>query len=327
VDIDALVAQFMRIGDLPLAVGLVSASGRVVYGYGRVSNANARPPDAGTPFEIGSVSKVFTGLLLAQMALDRELSLADPVAQHLEPEARIPAFGNAPITLLSLATHTSGLPRMSPAAVRARGQGVPYGITDLYAYLAAASLQSRPGERYEYSNIGAGLLGHALVVRARAADYAALLAARITGPLGMTDTRVAWTAESWARAARPVGRRNPSDPPNAYMMIDGGAGGIKSTPDDLLTLGAAVAGVRPSLLAPAIELATTARFRINPEEAVGLFWDLDLKSGLISKDGEVNGSVTYLVVSRERRAAVIVCLAEGGEARFRKLARAALELL
>ncbi|MER5556804.1 serine hydrolase domain-containing protein [Streptomyces sp. NPDC002793] len=167
-----------------VAVGAVRGAERTVLCRG--------PVGEWTRFETGSLTKTFTALLLAEMAAAGEVRCADRADRYLP--FRIPG---PPLTLLHLATHTSGLPRLPPGllarAVRSGWVSNPYaGFTedDLLAALRRTRLRSRPGSRVLYSNFGGGLLGHVL---ARAAggtggDYPALLAERVTGPLGLVDT-------------------------------------------------------------------------------------------------------------------------------------------
>ncbi|WP_405666401.1 beta-lactamase family protein [Streptomyces sp. NBC_01166] len=150
------------------------------------------PVGENSRFETGSLTKTFTALLLAELAARGEVRYGDR-ADHYLP-FRLPG---PPLTLLHLATHTSGLPRLPPGllgrAVRSGWLSNPYaGFSedDLLASLRRTRPRHRPGSRVLYSNFGGGLLGHVL---ARAAggpgsDYPALLAERVTGPLGLTDT-------------------------------------------------------------------------------------------------------------------------------------------
>lgn len=166
------------------AVAAVRGTERAVLGSGRAGEA-AR-------FETGSLTKTFTALLLAELAARGEVRYGDRADRYLP--FRLPG---PPLTLLHLATHTSGLPRLPPGlltrAVRSGWLSNPYagfGEDDLLDALRRTPLRHRPGSRVHYSNFGGGLLGHVL---ARAAggtggDYAALLAERVTGPLGLPDT-------------------------------------------------------------------------------------------------------------------------------------------
>lgn len=176
-----------------LVVGVVRDGKTDVFGRGRVAPDSDRVPDGSTLYEIGSISKVFTSLALASMVSEGAVKLDDPVRTLLPGDWKVPRRDDREITLADLSTHTSGLPRV-PAAVifRAIFNDDPYAAFDdraLRQFLSAHTLRRDPGSKFEYSNLGAGLLGYALALKA-GGDYEALIASKVTGPLGMTSTRV-----------------------------------------------------------------------------------------------------------------------------------------
>ena len=162
--VDTLAGSQDGIG---IVVGVIGPQGRKVIPYGHRSQADPRPLNGDTVFEIGSVSKVFTALLLADMVRKGEVALADPVAKYLPAGAKIPERNGRPITLVDLATHTSGLPFMPDelpvfsASAAANNSDAP-----LYRFLARYQLTRDPGTEWDYSNIGYWLLGQALAARA-----------------------------------------------------------------------------------------------------------------------------------------------------------------
>ncbi|HEX6047907.1 MAG TPA: serine hydrolase domain-containing protein, partial [Gemmatimonadaceae bacterium] len=173
-----------------IVVGIIDVSGRRVFAYGKRAGPGSAPVDANTVFEIGSITKTFSTALLADMVKRGEVALDDPVARYLPATLRLRQNGRA-ITLLDLATQRSGLPAI-PANMRPRDPDDPYAdyaAPQFYEYLASFTPPRPPGTKYEYSNVGFGLLGHALSQRA-GTSYEALVAQRILTPLGMTDTRI-----------------------------------------------------------------------------------------------------------------------------------------
>src|SRR4029453_3090616 len=141
-----------------------------------------------------------------------------------------------------LATHTSGLPRL-PSPFTPKNPANPYAdysVEDLYRFLSSHELRRDIGSQYEYSNLGGGLLGHVLARRA-GMDYEALVRARITGPLGMNDTRIVLTPEMRGRLA--AGHNAALKPvPNWDLPTLAGAGALRSTVNDLLKFAAMAAG-------------------------------------------------------------------------------------
>jgi CubicO group peptidase (beta-lactamase class C family) len=154
-------------------------------------------------FEIGSITKVFTTLVLADMARRGEVALDDPVAQYLPADVIMPKRGGRRIALIDLATHTSGLPRR-PGDIAPADWANPYAdysIVQLYAFLGRYRLRRDIGAAHLYSNLGMGLLGHALALRA-GGDFETLVRKRITAPLGMVDTAMALTPGMRTRLAK-----------------------------------------------------------------------------------------------------------------------------
>ena len=172
-------------------VGVITKKAREIISYGHFDDQDPRIPNDQTVFEIGSVSKVFTCLLLSEMVLDGEVKLSDPVSKYLPATVHVPTRNGKQITLLDLATHHSGLPKMPTNYTWGK---VPYSTQDLFDFLNHYQLTRDPGEKYEYSNLGVGLLADALALRA-GKDYATLLRTRITEPLRMNRTALDLTPE------------------------------------------------------------------------------------------------------------------------------------
>jgi serine-type D-Ala-D-Ala carboxypeptidase/endopeptidase len=210
-------------------------------------------------FEIGSITKVFTSLLLADAVGRREVSLSDPIAKYLPADVRVPERGGRTIMLQDLATHTSGLPRL-PDNMKPRDAANPYAdysAAKLYEFISTYQLTRDVGAQYEYSNIGAGLLGYLLAARA-GMDYEALVRARITGPLGMRRTAIALSPEMKAHMA--VGHSPLLEPVSNWDLPTlAGAGALRSTANDLLTFLAAALGYADTPLASALAAMTAVR--------------------------------------------------------------------
>ena len=199
-----------------VVAGVISADGRVVVGYGRLSADDPAQPDGDTVFEIGSITKVFTSTLLADLVSREELGLDTPVQSLLGDEARMPARNGAEITLGHLATHSSGLPRL-PDNFDPENPANPYAdytVEDLNAFLSSHELDRDIGDTVEYSNVGYRLLGHTLALR-EGTDFETLIAERILEPLQMPDTAVELTPALRERLAtdRKVGARAPEPSP------------------------------------------------------------------------------------------------------------------
>src|SRR5579863_3922159 len=150
-----------------IAVGVIDHGVTRVYAAG--SSGNGRAVDAHTLFEIGSVTKTFTATTFAAMVLRNQVLLSDPISKFLPAGVRAPSKGGRPITLLDLAEQRSGLPRLPSNMDDVAGDDpyADYTVADMYAFLSDFSLNREPGEKYEYSNYGIGLLGQLLANRAK----------------------------------------------------------------------------------------------------------------------------------------------------------------
>src|SRR5204863_10176282 len=157
---------------------------------------------AGSVFAIGSITEVFPASRLGGMASRGEVRLDAPVAKYLPSSAHIPSRNGRQITLLDLVTQSSGLPRM-PSNFTPRDSMNPYAdysVQQLYAFLSGYQLTRDIGATYEYSNLGVGLLGHALALKAEM-SYEQLVTRRILAPLALTETAITLTPAMRARLA------------------------------------------------------------------------------------------------------------------------------
>ncbi len=257
-----------------IVVGIIDKDGRTIYSHGKTA-ADGRAVDGDSVFEIGSVTKTFTATLLADMVARGLVNLDDPVAKFLPKGVTLPGRGGKEITLLDLATHRSGLPRMPSnfAPVDPDNPYADYTAGKLFEFLAGYSLPRDIGASYEYSNLGAGLLGEALARRA-GKSYEALLLERIFRPLGMNSTGIVLRPEMAARLAM---GHSPQLVPVKNWDMDAlaGAGAIRSTVNDMLDYLAANMGLKPSPLAPALALARQDRNDTTmPDMRIGLAWHL-----------------------------------------------------
>lgn len=224
--------------------------------------------DERTVFEIGSVTKVFTALLLADQVVAGNVELEQPL-QELLPDVRIPVRGR-PITLAALATHTSGLPRLPRSMVRQamRNRSDPYAHFtehDVHAGLERARLRREPGGKWRYSNFGAAVLGHALAKHA-GTTYDHLLRERVTGPLGLVDTVITLRPDQVQRAAR--GHTRWRHPTNDWSMPAMPAmGAVHSTAADLTKFLHAQLDPDDTPLAEAIRLTHEPRAGRPPLQA------------------------------------------------------------
>jgi CubicO group peptidase (beta-lactamase class C family) len=260
-----------------IVVGIVTKDERHVFGFGRFSAESEQKPDERTLFEIGSVTKTFTALLLADLVEQGKVKLDDSVRLYLPESTALPKRGDKELTLLHLATHTSALPRI-PTAIALKSlisdnpyQG--YGAEDLYKSLARITLSRDPGEKYDYSNLAFGLLGHVLS-RQAGKTYEELVTERICKPLGLGETRITLDDEARKRLAPP---HDESGRPSSNWDFDAfaGAGALRSTTDDMLTYLEANMGLKQCAMLNAMQRCHQRRFPAeSPVQSIGLGWHI-----------------------------------------------------
>ena len=290
-----------------IVVGIIEAAGRHVVAYGHPAKGDPRPVDGDTIFEIGSISKVFTSLLLADMVNRNEVTLDDPAAEYLPAHVRMPERSGKSITLLDLSTHRSGLPRL-PSNLKPkdlRNPYVDYSVDDLYQFLSGYTLPRDPGSEFEYSNLGGGLLGHVLACRA-GTDYESLIRSRITQPLRMPDTAITPSSSMEQRMASghnamlaPVSNWDLSAP---FV----GAGALRSSANDLLTFLDAFVGHTESPLAPATNNMFETR-RAGGQTEMGLGWFIYSPDGreIAWHNGGTGGFRSWVGYDPKERIAVV----------------------
>jgi D-alanyl-D-alanine-carboxypeptidase/D-alanyl-D-alanine-endopeptidase len=268
-----------------------------------VAGTGVRSGGFGSVLQIGSVTKAFTGLLLADSAARGEVKLSDPGTDYL------PGASPGQVTLVELATHTSGLPRLPPgmhryALVRPRN---PYASYPESSFLRAArrSLATAPGgQPYAYSNFGVALLGY-LLGEAAQVPYQRLVEERICRPLAMAATSF---------DARPVqGYSHGRKVPPWRLGPMAAAGGLYSTAGDMLKLLTACLRPPGTALARSAPLALATHAALGPGGEIGLGWHHALRDGRrVSWHNGMTGGYSSMVALDIERQSAIVALANRG---------------
>lgn len=322
-NLDELVAQ--QVGYLVdarkitgAAVGVVVDGETHTYFFGETKLDSGIRPDANTYYEIGSITKTMTSALLA-MALAEEdgLILESPVEPLMPAGIPVPASGDRLITVGDLASHVSSLPRLPDnLQLRPHDPYADYTLNDLRQFLASYTLPVAPGTRYEYSNLGASILGMALANRA-GVTYAALLNDRLLGPLGMSETVLEFTDAQRARLAAPYQARLIEDvclPPRRGDNWDLGlfapAGGVKSTLNDMLKYLAANMTPEGTALESAAPVLYEHRVAVNAELGVALGWHIinatDDFPDIVWHNGGTGGYNTFTGFFRGTRTGIVL---------------------
>ena len=308
-----------------LVVGVVAKDQEALVGFGRERLGDPSPPDADTVFEIGSITKTFTGVLLAQRVERDELELDDQVGDLL-PEGWTLSEAARPITLEQLTTHTSGIPRL-PANLLGVGNvfgqafgGDPYrsySEEDFRAALADLELNFEPGKSREYSNFAVGLLGFVLATK-NGTDYETLLKSEILKPLGMQRTTItndAWHDEHVApgyRGALTMGTAEVAMGSSPWNLPNhlAGCGGVRSNGGDMLRYLKANMGRLPSPLDAAIRRSHQELYEEYPGRAMGMNWIRSTEDStgqtVLWHNGGTGGYRSYLGFTEDGQFGVVV---------------------
>jgi D-alanyl-D-alanine-carboxypeptidase/D-alanyl-D-alanine-endopeptidase len=280
-----------------IVVAVVDRTGQRIVSYGALEKGDPRPLDGDTLFEIGSITKVFTALLLADMAQRGEVRIDDPIAKYLPASVKVPERAGHQITLVDLATHTSALPRM-PGNFRPGNTENPYADyteEQLFAFLSSYQLNRDIGRKFEYSNLGFGLLGVGLARRA-GVSYEELVEKRIAGPLGMSSTRITLTPELEHRFA--AGHSGDLVTVSRWDLTSlAGAGALRSSAKDMAKFLAAAMGYAKTPLAGAFKgMLSVSRPTGQPFIDNALGWEVDTRGGgeIIWKNGGTGGYRTFI---------------------------------
>lgn len=313
--VDSLGTALASDHDGAVVIGVLAGDSTATDGFGAIDSTGARPT-ARTLFEIGSVTKTFTGLLLADAIERGRVEASTPVAGLLPDSVALGPADSTTMTLEHLATHRSGLPRL-PAnldvAARPTDPYAAYGDSALFAFLEGYTPPRPPETQYEYSNLGMGLLGHLLARRADT-TYAALVQKRIAGPLGLPDTRVRLTDARQARLAQGHNRAGAPTSPWHFEAL-AGAGALRSTATDMLAY--LRAHRRPlqttsdtaSTLHRAMQRAVAPRASTGREETrIGYGWHRSTRDGhaVLWHTGGTGGFRSFVGLDRETGRGVVV---------------------
>jgi len=286
-----------------IVIGVVTPQRTTFYAYGAMTVGGDAPVDEYTLFEIGSIGKTFTALLLADAVERGDLALDDMIDADLPSSVVPPSQRGRSIRYRDLATHTSGLPPI-PENLDPADWNNPYAdytVDQLYQAISGFALTTLG--TYEYSNLAFGLLGHLLELR-YGTSYEDLVVERICDVLGMPDTRATLSEEQRSRTA--TGYREGEAFPIWDNPTLAGAGCLLSTAQDLTTFVAANLGLLESPLDAAMQL--THRIYLRYPMLVGLAWHLFDRGGrrIVEHHGGTGGCWSYVGFAVEERVGVVV---------------------
>jgi CubicO group peptidase (beta-lactamase class C family) len=292
-----------------IVVGIINQEGSKILSYGKLSK-DGPEVDGDTVFELCSVTKVFTAILLADMVERGEVGLNDPIDKYLPGPVKVPTWNGKKITLLHLATHTSGLPNTPDiSSPRENKPGyVDFSVEQLYDFLSNYTLTQEIGSKYQYSNLGMGLLGHVLSLRT-GKPYRTLVIERICQPLGMKSSR--FKLSPALRSCLAQGQYLDGQVAHKHQIpsLLSGAGGLRSTANDMLKFLAANIGLLKSPLYTAMQKTHTGQKSIKGDEfKIGLAWLVIREDDLhiLFHGGERPGYRSFIGFDPKKKTGVVV---------------------
>ena len=291
---NAYISKKVNVG---LAIGIIDKGKMFTHFYGIVKKGTDIKPDKNTEFEIGSITKTFTAIALLEMQEQGLLNVNDPINKYLPKDIKVPAYDDKEITLENLVTQNSSLPGMpdnfNKTLKDPENPYVDYTVKDLYDFLNSYKLPRAIGSKYEYSNLGFGLLGHILALKA-GTSYEELIKKEVCSKLEMNDTGITLSPDQKKRIAQ--GYTAEGKPTKNWDFdILAGCGAIRSTISDMLKYLKANITKSDSTLGKAIQESHIVKFEEkNFNQASG--WIITEVSGrkLIWHNGGTGGYRSFL---------------------------------
>ena len=307
-----------------IVVGVVSPNGTQVSGYGNISKDNPTPVDGNTAFDIGSVTKTFVATVLADLVNQGVVELSDPLEMYLPSNVTVPSYDEYKITLEDLATHTSGLPYWPPGWVWNKY----YTTQQVYDLLSNSTLQTEPKTYANYSNIGMGMVGHALSLKT-GVSLEQLLKDRIWSVLGMNNTGIAMNTTSISipedmKSIFAVGHMAGNESELIFLPLElQAAGAMYSTVNDLLKYVSANLGLIDTKINAAMEETHSIRYPFEelqvpfpnpsgnestPYAYIGLSWfsTTNLGTQVVWHNGGIDGYSSFVGFNPSKQIGLVI---------------------
>jgi len=296
-----------------LSIGVLKDGKAYTYNHGTIEKGKNRPPSAHTLYQIASITKTFTGTILAQAVIEKKIKFDDDVRKYLDGDYPNLELQGHFIQLGQLVNHNSGLPFNLPDIPENRPPfSIPvssatkemlkhYSRKDFLTDLHKVQLKTVPGENFSYSNAAAILLS-IVVERLYGMPYEEIVKQKIAKPLGMRDTTISVNKSQNGRLAKGYDE-NGVTVPGPYEL-ESGAGGLRSTVADMLKYASWELAEEDS----AVKVSHTPRFTLTDNYSEGLNWQM-IHSGLyrrIWQEGNLPGFLSMCMIFPELHMAVVV---------------------
>ncbi len=295
-----------------LAIGLIHKGKINTFYYGETIKGDTLSiPKENTLFELGSITKVFTATLLADLVERKVITLDDTITKYL-PDSVAQNQYLQKITFKDLANHTSGLPRLPSnfdkvPKFSANDPYAQYSRKDLFSYLKSIELKDAPGTNFEYSNTGFALLGE-LIASISKKTYSQCISEIITSPLGLLNTVEKINPKNQTITIPKVYNQTGTEVPMWQWQAFAGAGGLKSTLTDMLKFVQAQFKMPESKLEHAMALTKQFTYYLPPSTDIGLAWHMNMLGDVVQywHNGGTAGSSSFLALVPDNKSAIIV---------------------
>lgn len=290
-----------------IVIGIIDVDGTSYYSFGVKSLETKEAVDENSVFEIGSISKTFTGILLADQIKQGKMSLDDPIQKYLPEGVTAPTRNGESIKLVHLSNHTSGFPSL-PSNFSPKDPNNPfadYSVDQMFEFLNSYELTRDIGSQYEYSNYAVGLLGHILAEN-NSMTYEELMIEKITKPLGLNNTRITLSDKMKMELAK--GHVYHTEVGNWDLPTLAGAGAIRSTAKDMIKYLSYNMGLKSSKLYEAMQLSHQNSRAEKAQPVVGLGWHQTISDGveIIWHNGGTGGYKTFAGFTSDGKKGVVV---------------------
>lgn len=304
ISIDNIVDPYIK-NNMGLGIGTIDSNGDVKeYYYGK-EGINNNIPNSNTLFEIGSITKVFTTITLADLHLKKKVSLKD----NLDKYVKASNYKGNKIILENLATHTSGIPRLpenllNDTSIDILNPYSKYTSEKMYKALENYNIQIKPGTKYEYSNFAMGVLGDILALSEKT-DYESLINRTILKPLSMNNTSVNLSKTNIMKMAKPYNNKLEQVSFWDFQSMQG-AGALKSNIPDMLKFLKANIDLNTSLK-DAMSLSHKTFYQ-DKNFDMGLGWHKSKFNNdtLIWHNGGTGGFTSFIGFLEKKKVGVVV---------------------
>ena len=292
-----------------LSIGILKGGNISYFSYGKRDINKDGSPDENTLYEIASLTKLFTALLLAEAEQNGEVKLDDSLRKHLVLVPTHTSKNGSDIRLIDLATHTSGLPENQDSIkLYSTSQRNPFkkkDIKTLYDFISKLDLVRIPGKKYVYSNIGMGLLGHVLAKRTDL-GYERYIVERLFKPLRMNNTKIVPGPKEEGLLATGHDADGNIVLSNWFSPGLEGCGALRSNVMDMMKYVKINVYPEESKLSSSIIKAQQVHFKVDEKMLIGLGWIILPQLEILAHSGCVEGFSSFVGISLKNKTGVVV---------------------